>query len=291
MKTRQKKNPDGLARILVGVDASENAARAAAWAADLAEELGARLTVAHALDLPAADPGAKPTQPTYFSERRQREGDRVLARTNARLAKRHPDLPISAELSKLDPAQALVGFAAEADLLVTGTRGHGGFTGMLLGSVTNKLAAHAPCPVVVIGVDPPEATRSELVLGVEADQGPAPIDFAFRCADLLGLSVHAVRALEPLIAYGGYDEQIRPAVAEEVEALLKATRARHPKVAVTVEPWQGAPVPALIQAAHGARLIVVGSHRRRGPLSFGPGHIVHGLLSHCGTPVAVVPIP
>jgi nucleotide-binding universal stress UspA family protein len=60
---------------------------------------------------------------------------------------------------------------------------------------------------------------------------------------------------------------------------------------VTVETWQGVPVPALAEISRGARLLVVGSHRRRGPLSFGPGHIVHELLSHSDTPVAVIPIP
>ncbi len=61
-------------------------------------------------------------------------------------------------------------------------------------------AAHAPCPVVVIGVDVPFETHPEIVLGLAKDEDPAPIDFAFRVADLLGLSIRAVRAFEPQIA-------------------------------------------------------------------------------------------
>jgi nucleotide-binding universal stress UspA family protein len=48
------------------------------------------------------------------------------------------------------PVSALLDRAAGADLLVVGNRGHGGFTGMLLGSVSQHLVAHAPCPVVVV---------------------------------------------------------------------------------------------------------------------------------------------
>ncbi|HET9172708.1 MAG TPA: universal stress protein [Actinospica sp.] len=283
-------SPDTVTRVLVGVDASENSVRALDWAASLAATLHARLTVAHALDLPDVNPSARSTEPSRHAERRHAEGERVLSRMTRRARERHPGLAVEAELSERDPAQALAVLAQDADLAVTGTRGHGGFTGMMLGSVSNKLAAHAPCPVVVIGVDVPFETRPEIVLGVAKEEDPAPIEFALRLADLLGLSVRAVRAFEPLIAYGGYYQQLRPEVEEDLTALLKEPRQRYPRVDVEIEPWQGVPVPSLARAAQGARLLVVGSHRRRGPLSFGPGHIVHGLLSHSDTPVAVVPI-
>ncbi|MBR7825641.1 universal stress protein [Actinospica sp. MGRD01-02] len=279
-----------IGRILVGVDASENAVRALDWAASLAASLDARLTVAHALDLPDPIQAPRSTETTGHRARRHREGERILARTTKRARERHPGLQVVAEMSEREPAQALAALALDADLLVTGTRGHGGFTGMLLGSVSNKLAAHAPCPIVVIGIDVPFETRPELVLGIGKDEDPTPIEYAFRLATLLGLSVRAVRAFDPLMTGSGQYEPTRQTVSEDVEALLKPVRENHPDNEVTIDPRLGVPVPALAQAARGARLIVVGSHRRRGPLSFGPGHIVHGLLSHADTPVAVVPI-
>jgi nucleotide-binding universal stress UspA family protein len=276
-------------RILVGVDPSPHAARAADWAAALAVDLGARLTVAHALDLP--DATQRPPDATTYSENRHRAGERLLAVVAERITKRYPDLTVGTGLSELDPARALAGYALEADLMVTGTRGLGGFTGMLLGSVSNKLAAHAPCPLVVVGADQPTEAWSDVVLGVEQDEDAAPIEFAFDHAARLGLALRAVRVFEPVIGYGGYYGPVRPTIEQDLENLIKPMRARYPDVPVTVEASQGLPVPALAEAARGARLLVVGSHRRRGPFSFGPGHIVHGLLAHSETPVAVVPIP
>ena len=53
---------------------------------------------------------------------------------------------------------------------------------------------------------------------------------------------------------------------------------------------RGNAVPALIDAARGSRLLIVGAHRRRAPLAVGAAYVVQGLLSHAETPIAVVPI-
>jgi nucleotide-binding universal stress UspA family protein len=136
--------------------------------------------------------------------------------------------------------------------------------------------------------------RPELVLGLEPQEEAAPIDFAFRTAAQLGLSIRAVRAFEPLPAYNGYliegIEDGRSAALLDMESLLKPGREQYPDVPVTLATRQDVPVQTLARAAHGARLLVVGSHHRHGSLGFGPGHIVHGLLAHADTPVAVVPI-
>lgn len=58
--------------------------------------------------------------------------------------------PVAKVLIEGSPAQALLDRSADADLLVVGSRGHGGFVGLLLGSVGNQVAAHAICPVVIV---------------------------------------------------------------------------------------------------------------------------------------------
>jgi Universal stress protein family len=107
---------------------------------------------------------------------------------------RYPNLTITTEISELGAAEALVALSREAELVVTGTRGYGGFTGMLLGSVSHKTAVHAPCPVIVVHEEVSESGSNEIVLGVEPDQDPAPIRFAFATAAQFGATVAAVRA-------------------------------------------------------------------------------------------------
>ena len=71
---------------------------------------------------------------------------------------------------------------------------------------------------------------------------------------------------------------------------IAAIRAEFPDVPVSVDVVSGNAVPTLIDAARGARLLVVGAHRHHGPLSVGAGYVVQGLLAHSQTPVGVVPI-
>ena len=194
--------------------------------------------------------------------------------------------------AELSAAETLVTLSRDAELVVTGTRGHGGFTGMLLGSVSHRVAAHARCPVVVVREELSETARNEIVLGVEPDQELAPIRFAFATAAQLGGTVTAIRAWFPQSAYGGYFT-MNPAIDEQhgdVEQLLKATREDFPQVQVTTQFVNENPVPALVDASDGARLVVLGAHHHHGPLSIGAGYVVQGLLSHAHTPVAVVPI-
>jgi nucleotide-binding universal stress UspA family protein len=79
----------------------------------------------------------------------------------ARLADqtRSADVPITWEAVVGHPAWALVSAAKEADLLVVGSRGHGGFVGMLLGSVSRHVSSHASCPVVLVP-DPRRRTHA-----------------------------------------------------------------------------------------------------------------------------------
>ena len=141
---------DAPRRIVVGVDESDNAAEAARWAADEAAERGDELHLLYGLNFPvqAALFSAIP-----FEETRDRVfkiGDELLARVRQPLAAAHPDLVITTEVAETGGAEALVERSKGARLVVTGSRGHGGFAGLLLGSVSLKVATHAHCPVVIV---------------------------------------------------------------------------------------------------------------------------------------------
>jgi len=280
-------------KLLVGVDASDNAMRAVEWAAAEAAARNAPLTLVHAISVQ----GVASFDAGRFVGPAREEGHSLLRRIIERVRTRNPDLDLRAEVTDMSPAHALTELSREAALIVTGTRGHGGFAGMLVGSVSRKLAAHAHCPLAVVRGDLPTETLDEVVLGVEPGQAAAPIRYAFDAAARYGALLHAVRVWHPHAIYssvaGGYCEDLDQTRADEIgamEDLLAPLAAEHPDVKVEASAGRGNTVPVLIEAARGTRLLVVGAHRHRGPLAVGAGYVVDGLLAHATTPIAVVPI-
>jgi nucleotide-binding universal stress UspA family protein len=143
----------GINQIVVGVDGSDHSRKALLWAYDEAAHHGASLTV-----VSTWHPPALPMSPPYGSLPPDDYGDQprmaalaLLEQFTAELVPKTPavDVRTSVEEGK-NPAKVLIERSKEADLLVVGSRGHGGFAGMLLGSVTNHVVAHADCPVVVV---------------------------------------------------------------------------------------------------------------------------------------------
>ena len=280
-------------RIVVGVDSSDNASRAAAWAAREAVDRGLQLHLVHALD-EAMHVGPE-VAPADYAEVHHAIGRELVDRVADALRKQYPDLAISTEISDLDATATLVNLSEQAQLVVTGSRGHGGFGGLLLGSVSLKTSAHAHCPAIVVRDGEPGEPLNDIVLGVEPGQAQAPIRFAFETAAELGAGVSAVRAWTPSAAYAGYYpaeavEGREQAEEAEVVELLQTVSKDHPEIPVAVHVMRGNAVSALMNASLGSRLLVIGAHRHRGPLSVGVGYVVQGLLAHSPTPVAVVPI-
>jgi nucleotide-binding universal stress UspA family protein len=283
-------------RVVVGVDSSDNSTRAARWAAQEAAGRGVPLTVVHAVHLPTSG-AARPLEPPEYASRIRAEGAKLLEQVAGNLRAEFPKLQVDIELSDLSAARTLNTLSLESALIVTGTRGHGGFAGMLLGSVSRRLAAHAHCPLVVVRGEQPEDMLNEVVLGVEPGQKESAIRYAFAAAQRYGATLHAVRAWQPRATYSGpmgstfsdYTE-IRNVEHKAVEHLLEPFRSSFPSVKTEITAERGNPVPILIEAARETRLLVVGAHRHHGPLAVGAGYVAEGLLAHSPTPVAVVPI-
>jgi nucleotide-binding universal stress UspA family protein len=137
-----------MARIVVGVDGSEHAKRALRWATDEAEQRGAVLVVAHVATPPRASAAAVappgPTAEELAELGRELVVDEALAELDT------DGLEVERTVLTGHVAEELCELAADAELLVIGARGLGGFRGLLLGSVTLQVVAHAPCPVVVV---------------------------------------------------------------------------------------------------------------------------------------------
>lgn len=137
-------------RIVVGVDGSPGSRAALAWALEEARAHGAEVyavTVWH-----FTDNWAYPLPDVTDAELSAEAGKRLEAAVSAVLAEQAGAAPVQVHRQVFEghPASTLVQAAKGADLLVVGSRGHGGFTGLLLGSVSQQIVHHAPCPAVVV---------------------------------------------------------------------------------------------------------------------------------------------
>ena len=133
--------------IVVGVDGSGHAEAALSWALRQAERSGARVLAVTCWEYPA-NLGWVPPMPVDF---RPDEDARTMLDQAVDTARAdHPGVEVQRLVVEGTPAHTLLDTAKGAELLVLGTRGHGGFAGLLLGSVSEHCIAHAPCPVVVV---------------------------------------------------------------------------------------------------------------------------------------------
>ena len=145
--------------IVVAVDGSASSAQALRWAARQAAVTGGELHAVTAWRLPDYSGWAAVVDDVDWAE----NGRMVLEQTIKETLEPAEAARTERHVIEGHPAEVLLHQAADADLLVVGSRGHGGFAGMLLGSVSQHVIAHAPCPVVVVHGDrlpSPEAAGS-----------------------------------------------------------------------------------------------------------------------------------
>jgi nucleotide-binding universal stress UspA family protein len=141
-------------RIVVGVDGSAHSDAAVRWAIDVAEFRRAEVTAVFAWQVPFLSfPGA------FDRDELERASKEFIVDTVSRIVK-SPPVPLLTLVAEGDPAAALIEASKGADLLVVGTRGRSPWSGLLLGSVSQRCAAAAPCPVVLVKV-PGENTSKE----------------------------------------------------------------------------------------------------------------------------------
>ena len=136
--------------IVVGVDGSPGSRTALTWAAAEAADHGADLVVlnvwGHTLLPPA---GSVSVSEHYVPDPSQRTSEDLLQVIKEVLGE-DPPVVVQPRVKQGNPAHLLIEQAADADLLVVGTRGHGGFHGLVLGSISQHVAAYAKCPVTVV---------------------------------------------------------------------------------------------------------------------------------------------
>lgn len=283
-------------RVVVGYDGSDTARVAARWAADEAVAQGRGLTLAHAVLPPVSGAGFGATIPPPLDL-----VDNLKERAKVELLREADTLPgrdveVCVEIGS--PSGLLLDASESAHLLVLGSRGHGGFRGLLLGSVGSQVAAHAACPTVVFrDARVPEAAH--LVVGIDGSpNSEAALAFGFDMASRHGwelIAVHAwdVPAYDLIVVPSGpvpvpltdvADDEVR--LAAEV---LAGFRAEYPDVRVHERLVRAAPADALLTEGKDAAMIVVGT-RGRGPTAAAVlGSVSNAVLHKAHVPVAVIP--
>ncbi|MER6671841.1 universal stress protein [Streptomyces sp. NPDC000983] len=151
--------PDPAGPVLLAVDGSPRSAAAVEFAFTHASLHGTGLLALHAWNTRTERVYESPGDPpfvTYDEGRLRDEEERVLAEALGGLGERFPDVEVVSRLVRGRIRHTLIEASAEAGLVVVGARGHGGFGGLLLGSVSQAVLHHARCPVAVVRVDEEE---------------------------------------------------------------------------------------------------------------------------------------
>jgi nucleotide-binding universal stress UspA family protein len=283
-------------RVIVGFDGSESSAAAAQWAADEARARGRGLTFVHAVLPPVTAGGLGIGLPPSLDLVEQLESQ--AAAQLATYAASFRDLDVRTHVGIGAPSAVLLEASETADLVVMGTRGRGGFRGLLLGSVSSQVAAHSACPVAVVR-KPRDPVGRTVVVGIDGSPAAeAALAFAFDEAsrhDWGLVAVHAwdVPAYDLLIVPNGpvpvpladvADDEVR--LTAEV---LAGFRTDYPDVEVEERLVRSAPVAALLNASTDAALLVVGTHGHGPAIGALLGSVSNGLLHKATVPMVVVP--
>jgi nucleotide-binding universal stress UspA family protein len=268
--------------IMIGYDGSAGSDEALRWAAREAWARGTALTICLAWPAPdllqLGDWGA-------HDRARQLGGD-ILAR-GVRLAGTVLDLAeVHTVLAEGPPAHVLCERSGTAEMVVVGSRGHGGLPDSWLGSVSWQVACHGQGRVVVVRGQWRPVNQSPGLVVVGVDGSPASQDaltFSFEEAALRNVALIAVCALADAPGrLGGMQ-----AMEDDFSRQMTLHEKEHPEVTALRQVTFGAPRSALLTAAAEAQLIVVGSRGLGGVKGMSLGSVAGALVHHSPCPVGV----
>jgi nucleotide-binding universal stress UspA family protein len=273
-------------RIVVGVDGSDSARQALAWARDEAVLRGAGLRVVHAWSPPPPVTEIGVMVSPGDDETYEKLAQEVLSDACATIAADSPaSLTIESSAVRGYPSSVLLHAATEADLLVVGSRGRGGFAELLLGSVSHQCVHHADGPVAVIPPSAPAPGSGDVVVGVDGSEGSwMALRWAVDEAAIRGARLSVVHAWTTAYAVPPGGQRL---LHEMVDGTV--ARAERPPPDIELLPVEEPPAPALLHRAKGAGLLVVGGRGRGGFAALLLGSVSQQCLHHASCAVVVVP--
>jgi nucleotide-binding universal stress UspA family protein len=283
------------APIVVGVDGSTSALDAVRWAAEECARHRVPLRLVHGYLLPTRGYPEIILTGNEVRQAMENQARQWLAEAAEAARAAAPEVAVDTALVVDGPVPLLIGQSREARLVVLGSQGLGGFTGLLVGSTAVALAAHGKCPVVVVRGT--VVAGGPVVVGVDGSPASeAAIAFAFEAASTRGAPLTAVLTWTDFLVDSAYDEArlaIDWAQVEEAELRLLAQRLagwqeKFPDVHVDRLVLRDRPVRALLRLAEQAQLLVVGSRGHGGFTGMLLGSTSQALVYHSPCPIAVV---
>ncbi|GAA1405816.1 universal stress protein [Catellatospora coxensis] len=288
---------DGGARpVVVGVDGSPESLTAVRLATREAAWRHLPLRIVHAFIWPLMHVKMGPSEAGPHEGGLRHDAERLLAEAAAAAAQTDPSVSVLTDLVTGAPSPVLLRAARDAELLVIGDRGLGGFTGLLVGSVAVQCTAHGRTPVLVVRGE--ERDSGPVVVGADGSPDSAPtVEAAFAQAEMRKTELTAVHTWTRASghAHGEHHDHKHDSatVAEEeghqLEEALAEQRKNHPDVLVREHLLRGKPAKVLVDLSKQAQLVVVGAHGRGGFTGLLLGSVSHQVLHHAHCPVLVVP--
>ncbi|MEV0646406.1 universal stress protein [Phytomonospora sp. NPDC050363] len=274
--------------ITVGVDGSKPSLTAVEHAVEMATRLGAPLRLVHAYESPLYDYPLYPYTGDSMEEYLREHAKETLQELVDRLRADNPALDIRGEQVNGVAAEAIIERSGRSRMTVLGSRGHGGFVGLLLGSVSTQVGTYGHGPIVVVrDIDGERPEDAPVLVGYDGSAG-AEAALLFAADEALSRGV----VLEVLSFHGpALDDERAHAQAAVASAERKLMR-NHPELKVDARAVPGMdPAFRLITHSRTASLTVVGSRGRGGFTGMVLGSVGRTLLHHAFGPVAVVHPP
>lgn len=287
--------------VVVAVDGSPASNNAVRWAANTAAKRGVPLRLASSYTLPQFlySEGMVPPQELYDDLQRETLSTVDDAREIALSV--NPDLLIGHAVAEGSPIDMLLEMSRDAAMIVMGSRGLGGLSGMVLGSVSGAVVSHASCPVVVVREDNPvndENKYGPVVVGVDGSEvSRRATEVAFQEAQARGAELIAVHTwIDSQVQAPGAGfaisedrwEEVHTEKSELLDNYLRELGEAYPGVQMGKIITRDRPVRALTEAAEGAQLLVTGSHGRGGFKGMLLGSTSRALLQSAPCPMMVV---
>lgn len=295
----------GRNHVVVGVDGSPGSRRALAWAAEEAALRRAVLdvvVVGHSPHHRGAGPSAQAEAPMLAGEAAAR-----LDEAAEEVSDIAPGLTVEKLALDGDPARILCDRSSEAAMLVVGSRGRGGLTGALLGSVSTKCAHHSKAPVVIVPEPHPRRRGSPharqvgtVVVGIDRSPGSQrALSWAVEEARFHQWTIEAIEAWRD--PYGGdmtmeFDlphfrrerTTLSESVQEQLDTFVLEVTGGDPPVKIGRLIVDGEPDAVLCARSAAADLLVVGSRGRGGVARVLLGSVSNSCAHHSSCPIAIV---